>query len=161
MVNQIVQQPFHSFLFAGLEELITLLPVTEDQLVNELQRNNTHLYLSDEPGLKVQEALNEGKSVKCGANFKTKCSFCCCTLMTLCVTVNECPYIRCSSCYHVHPNKHHHRVWESAACCLWWRRCPLLWWVRARVQEWWTTRILEEWEAKCRNSNERGMKDRW
>ncbi|XP_063353748.1 cytosolic 5'-nucleotidase 1A-like [Pelmatolapia mariae] len=45
----------------GLEELITLLPVTEDQLVSEL-RNNTHLYLSDEPGLKVQEALNEGKT---------------------------------------------------------------------------------------------------
>ncbi|XP_076733682.1 cytosolic 5'-nucleotidase 1A-like isoform X1 [Maylandia zebra] len=44
----------------GLEELITLLPVTEDQLVNELKKNNTHLYLSDEPGLKVQEALNAG-----------------------------------------------------------------------------------------------------
>ncbi|CAI5696938.1 unnamed protein product [Oreochromis niloticus] len=45
----------------GLEELITLLPVTEDQLVSELKRNNTHLYLSDEPNrLKVQEALNEG-----------------------------------------------------------------------------------------------------
>uniref|UniRef100_A0AAX7V219 Cytosolic 5'-nucleotidase 1A n=1 Tax=Astatotilapia calliptera TaxID=8154 RepID=A0AAX7V219_ASTCA len=44
----------------GLEELITLVPVTEDQPVNKLQRNNTHLYLSDEPGLKVQEALNEG-----------------------------------------------------------------------------------------------------
>nr|XP_024656636.1 cytosolic 5'-nucleotidase 1A-like [Maylandia zebra] len=45
----------------GLDRLITLLPVTEDQLVNELQRNNTHLYLSDEPnGLKVQEALNAG-----------------------------------------------------------------------------------------------------
>ncbi|XP_039896931.1 cytosolic 5'-nucleotidase 1A-like, partial [Simochromis diagramma] len=45
----------------GLEELITLLPVTEDQLVNELKNNNTHLYLSDEPDrLKVQEALNEG-----------------------------------------------------------------------------------------------------
>ncbi|XP_063353747.1 cytosolic 5'-nucleotidase 1A-like [Pelmatolapia mariae] len=44
-----------------LEELITLLPVTEDQLVSELKRNNTHLYLSDEPNrLKVQEALNEG-----------------------------------------------------------------------------------------------------
>ncbi|XP_035761771.1 cytosolic 5'-nucleotidase 1A-like [Neolamprologus brichardi] len=41
-------------------ELITLLPVTEDQLVNEL-RNKTHLYLSDEPNrLKVQEALNGG-----------------------------------------------------------------------------------------------------
>ncbi|XP_026027544.1 cytosolic 5'-nucleotidase 1A-like isoform X2 [Astatotilapia calliptera] len=45
----------------GLDRLITLLPVTEDQLVNELKRNNTHLYLSDEPnGLKVQEALNAG-----------------------------------------------------------------------------------------------------
>ncbi|XP_039898052.1 cytosolic 5'-nucleotidase 1A-like isoform X2 [Simochromis diagramma] len=45
----------------GLGELITLLPVTEDQLVNELKRNKTHLYLSDEPNrLKVQEALNKG-----------------------------------------------------------------------------------------------------
>ncbi|XP_039897625.1 cytosolic 5'-nucleotidase 1A-like [Simochromis diagramma] len=45
----------------GLDRLITLLPVTEDQLVSELKRNNTHLYLSDEPNrLKVQEALNEG-----------------------------------------------------------------------------------------------------
>ncbi|XP_039459629.1 cytosolic 5'-nucleotidase 1A-like [Oreochromis aureus] len=44
----------------GLEELITLLSVTEDQLVSELKGNKTHLYLSDEPGLKVQEAVNEG-----------------------------------------------------------------------------------------------------
>uniref|UniRef100_A0AAZ1X828 5'-nucleotidase, cytosolic IAb n=1 Tax=Oreochromis aureus TaxID=47969 RepID=A0AAZ1X828_OREAU len=57
---KIVQQAFHSFLCAGLEELITLLSVTEDQLVSELKGNKTHLYLSDEPGLKVQEAVNEG-----------------------------------------------------------------------------------------------------
>nr|XP_014266331.2 cytosolic 5'-nucleotidase 1A [Maylandia zebra] len=44
----------------GLEELITPVPVTEDQPVNKLQRNKTHLYLCDKPGLKVQEALNEG-----------------------------------------------------------------------------------------------------
>lgn len=45
----------------GLKDLITILSVTEDQLVRELKRNKTHLYLSDEPDrLKVQEALNAG-----------------------------------------------------------------------------------------------------
>ncbi|XP_031598273.2 cytosolic 5'-nucleotidase 1A-like [Oreochromis aureus] len=44
----------------GLKDLITVLSVTEDQLVSELKTNNTHLYLSDKPGLKVQEAVNEG-----------------------------------------------------------------------------------------------------
>ncbi|XP_030574950.1 cytosolic 5'-nucleotidase 1A-like [Archocentrus centrarchus] len=43
-----------------LEELITLLSVSEDQLVNELQQKNTHLYLADELGLKAQEVVNAG-----------------------------------------------------------------------------------------------------
>ncbi|XP_069008046.1 cytosolic 5'-nucleotidase 1A-like [Embiotoca jacksoni] len=44
----------------GLNELITFLSVSEDQLVHKLQQHNTHLYLSDESQLKVKEALNEG-----------------------------------------------------------------------------------------------------
>ncbi|XP_023117058.2 cytosolic 5'-nucleotidase 1A-like [Amphiprion ocellaris] len=45
----------------GLEELITVLDVSDEDLISELQRTNTHLYLSTEPGLnKVQEALSQG-----------------------------------------------------------------------------------------------------
>uniref|UniRef100_A0A3P8TYU4 5'-nucleotidase, cytosolic IA n=1 Tax=Amphiprion percula TaxID=161767 RepID=A0A3P8TYU4_AMPPE len=44
-----------------LEELITVLDVSDEDLISELQRTNTHLYLSTEPGLnKVQEALSQG-----------------------------------------------------------------------------------------------------
>ncbi|KAL4009631.1 hypothetical protein ACER0C_003483 [Sarotherodon galilaeus] len=43
-----------------LEDLITVLTVSEDQLVKELQRNKTHLYLSDNRMVNVQEAVNEG-----------------------------------------------------------------------------------------------------
>ncbi|XP_047466339.1 cytosolic 5'-nucleotidase 1A-like isoform X2 [Mugil cephalus] len=44
----------------GLEELITIVPVKEKNLVDELQKNNTHLYLCTEPGWKAQEAANKG-----------------------------------------------------------------------------------------------------
>ncbi|XP_047466336.1 cytosolic 5'-nucleotidase 1A-like [Mugil cephalus] len=44
----------------GLEELITIVPVKEKNLVDELQKNDTHLYLCTEPGWKAQEAANKG-----------------------------------------------------------------------------------------------------
>lgn len=49
------------FLFAELEELITPLIMEKECLINELKKNNTHLYLAAAPGLEVQEALREGK----------------------------------------------------------------------------------------------------
>ncbi|XP_008304946.1 cytosolic 5'-nucleotidase 1A-like, partial [Stegastes partitus] len=44
----------------GLQDLITPLAVSEDDLISELEGHSAHLYLSAEPGLKVQEALNQG-----------------------------------------------------------------------------------------------------
>ncbi|XP_018553399.1 cytosolic 5'-nucleotidase 1A isoform X1 [Lates calcarifer] len=43
-----------------LEELITPFYVSGEHLVGELQENETHLYLSAQPGFKVQEVLNKG-----------------------------------------------------------------------------------------------------
>ncbi|XP_053191835.1 cytosolic 5'-nucleotidase 1A-like [Scomber japonicus] len=43
-----------------LEELITPLIMEKECLINELKKNNTHLYLAAAPGLEVQEALREG-----------------------------------------------------------------------------------------------------
>ncbi|XP_029350132.1 cytosolic 5'-nucleotidase 1A-like isoform X2 [Echeneis naucrates] len=43
-----------------LEDLITPLAVSEDQRLGELQRKNTHLYLSAPPGSQLQEAMELG-----------------------------------------------------------------------------------------------------
>ncbi|XP_029350131.1 cytosolic 5'-nucleotidase 1A-like isoform X1 [Echeneis naucrates] len=44
----------------NLEDLITPLAVSEDQRLGELQRKNTHLYLSAPPGSQLQEAMELG-----------------------------------------------------------------------------------------------------
>uniref|UniRef100_A0A3Q1G9F8 5'-nucleotidase, cytosolic IA n=1 Tax=Acanthochromis polyacanthus TaxID=80966 RepID=A0A3Q1G9F8_9TELE len=57
-----------------LEELITVLDVSDENLICELQQNDTHLYLSAEPGLKVQEAQSQGIAaaiMKSPENIKT------------------------------------------------------------------------------------------
>ncbi|XP_071354860.1 cytosolic 5'-nucleotidase 1A-like [Trachinotus anak] len=44
----------------NLEDIITPLCVSEENLIHELQENNTHLYLSAPPGLTVQKVMSEG-----------------------------------------------------------------------------------------------------